>query len=241
MRCPRKSMTAESAFLLLGLKVSMNNNALRRLSPGVQNWRNVRELFLNGNALEALPIEIGRMESLQKLWVVANQLQALPTTIGELMYLEELYASKNPKLGQVPVELSLCPSLKKMFFDNCSLTKFPLQVLTPPRDATSPPQTPKKKDLKMAKAVVADEVGEEDAVEAVASEAVAEPVSSPIHHAASADDLKWGSSPEKDPEGGDAIATVAGDAESKVAGDGTRRLSGTWFATKVVKLARGQA
>eukprot|EP00897_Mesotaenium_endlicherianum_P004160 jgi/Mesen1/3772/ME000205S03033 len=93
------------------------------VSPGVNNWQNVRHLHLTNNHFTNFPAELGELPNLIHLLIDDNAIsgQPIPPSVGNISTLQILKLSNNKFTGGMPPELGGLTSLRQLVLSNCSL------------------------------------------------------------------------------------------------------------------------
>ena len=96
--------------------------------PRLEQFRDLRAIFLDKNLLKKLPKSIGNLENLKYLHLNYNQLTEFYVGIGKFTNLVDLYL-KNNQLKEFYVEYRELRNLKCLVLSGNQLTKFPESIV----------------------------------------------------------------------------------------------------------------
>ena len=108
-------------------KLTMRNNGIKVLPPGVVKLKELKELYLFNTELDSLPYNIGELINLEKLVVSSNKLTSIPASIGNLKKLKVL-SLKNNHIAALPSEIGNLTELKEFDLQNNDLTILPSSI-----------------------------------------------------------------------------------------------------------------
>jgi Leucine-rich repeat (LRR) protein len=111
------------AYNVLGLA----NLKLKNLLTEIENFPEIKFLYLQKNALQSLPVEIKTLSRLVVLNLAQNHFTGLPEVIFQLEKLEELDLSSN-KIVQVPAAIGKLTRLKYLNLSDNKIKSFPDEI-----------------------------------------------------------------------------------------------------------------
>ena len=100
---------------------------ISKLTRGVGQLSELKELRADNNLLTSLPSEIGQLRTLRSIHIQNNKITQLPPSIGLLDSLRELAVSNN-RLNSLPAQLSTCKRLLLLDVSSNLLATLPDEI-----------------------------------------------------------------------------------------------------------------